>query len=195
MRQHASELRAGCLALSEGGHGYDAAAGRVDNAYRRMRRLDSARHSPADARAAAVELVAALHAATATVTSALRLLDARAPNPRHRLRRVPRATRSVPPDVAAWSAELVRLTRIGVWLRRATLDDPGVHVPATVRVADYAATGPRVPGLGFDIGGADHLADPQIGVDLHAIVDGRGTASYLATSSSRDETPLTGKAA
>jgi hypothetical protein len=83
--------------------------------------------------------------------------------------------RSVPPDVAAWSAELMRLTQIGVWLRRTTLDDPGVHVPATVLVANYAATGPHIPGLEFEAEDDVRSREPRIGVDLQRIVD-RDTA-------------------
>lgn len=196
MRHHAPGPAAARLAFIQVANGYNATRARVDDAYRRMRELDSVRHSPADARAAADELAAALRVATATVTSALRLLDRRAPIPRHRLHRRPRATRSVPSDVAAWSAELVRLTRIGVWLRRTTLDDPGVHVPTTVRVVDYAARGPRIPGLGFDTRKAAQVPDPQIGVDLQAIIDSTCTASSAtATLSRTDDMPVTCKAA
>jgi hypothetical protein len=161
-----------------------------------MREFETARLAPSDARAAADDLGTALRAATVTVMSMLRLLDSRAPVPRHRLHRRPKATRSVPADVAAWSAELVRLTEIGVWLRRTTLDEPGVHVPATVRVANYAAIGPHIPGLGFDTGEADQTLDRRIGVDLQTLVDSTCTASSAgATSCRTDDMPVTGKAA
>jgi hypothetical protein len=196
MRHHAADEAAARLVLTEVANDYDATRARVDNTYRRMRELETARHTPADARAVADELAAELRAATVTVTSTLRLLDSRAPVPRHRLHRRANATRSVPPDVAAWSAELVRLTQIGAWLRRTTLDDPGVHVPATVRVASYAAIGPHIPGLGFDTDKAEHVRDRRIGVDLQAIVDSAAISSSVSATSARiDDMPVTGKAA
>lgn len=163
--------------LAEVTEGYDATRAWVEEAHRRMRALDSARHAPADARAAADELAGALRMATLTVMSALHLLDSSAPVPRHGQHRRLKATRSVPSDVAAWEAELVRLTQIGVWLRRTTLDDPGIHVPATVRVADYAAIGPHIPGLGCATDKAVHVHDRRIGVDLQAVIDGEGGVS------------------
>ena len=196
MRHRTADESSARLVFTEVATGYDATRARVDNAYRRMRELDSARHAPADARAAAEELDAALRAATVTVASTLRLLDSHAQAPRHRWHRRRKATRSVPPDVAAWSTELVRLTQIGVWLRRATLENLGVHVPTTVRVANSGAIGPHIPGLGFDTDKAAHLRDARIGVDLQASVDSAGiSSSAAARPSGADDMPVTAKAA
>lgn len=175
MRNHTTDEVSTHPAVAEIAAGYDATRARVDKAYRRMREIEAAGHAPADARTTSYELLAALREATAMAASALRLLERRAPAPHHRLRRHPKATRSVPPEVAAWSAELVRLTQIGVWLRRTTLDDPGVHVPTTVQVANYAATGPHMPGLEFETEADARSLEPRIGVDLQTIVD-RDTA-------------------
>lgn len=149
---------------------YDATRARVDDAYHRMRDLESARHLPADARAAARELTAALREAMDTVTRAL-LSEPSASAPRRRWRRR-QATRSVSPDVAAWSAELVRLTRISAWLRRTTLDDLGVHVPMTPCIDDYTATGPDIPGLRVATDVAGDCDGARIGLDLGATLDG-----------------------
>jgi hypothetical protein len=151
--------------------GYAAARRRVDDAYRRMQQVEAAGHTPADARAAAYALTAALREATAAVTAALRRLDSRPPAARHRLDRRPTATRSDSPDVAALSAELVRLAQIGWWLRRTTLDDPGVHVPTTLRVASYAATSPDVAGLDCEPELDRNAPERLIGVDLTTAVD------------------------
>lgn len=120
---------------------------RVDAAHERMRKVSADRHRPADARQAAAELTVALRDATAAV---------------HALE---------PPAVRPWSAELVRLAEIGVWLRRTTLDDLGVHIPTVVRVGSYAANGPRIAGLAFGAADSVRLREPRIGVDLQATVD------------------------
>ena len=174
MRHDASNDVATGTVITEIETEYDAARARVEAALRRMRAIEAAGHAPADARAASDELAVALREATVTVSLALRLLDARAPAAHRRLRGRPKATRSVPSDVAAWSSELVRLTQIGVWLRRVTLDDLGVHVPKTVRVANYAATGPHIPGVDFGSPAVADARGPLIGIDLPAVIDGVG---------------------
>ena len=195
MRHDASNEIATRTVITEIETGYDAARARVDKAYQRMREIEAAQHAAADARTTSYELFAALRQATAMAASALRLLDARTPAPRRGLHRHPKATRSVPADVAAWSAELVRLTQIGVWLRRTTLDDPGVHVPATVRVANYAATGPHTPGLEFEAEVDARSREARIGVDLQMIVDRERAASGTpSTSPDTDDVPITGTA-
>jgi hypothetical protein len=153
--------------------GYVAERAHVDAAHTKMRALAAAPHAPAEARLAAQELTDALRQATTTILCVLRLLEPASPA-RHRLPRRRLATRSVPADMAAWSAELLRLTQIGVWLRRTTLDELGVHVPTSVRVGSRAANGPHIAGMIADpddlVG--DTMHEPRIGVDLQAVVDG-----------------------
>lgn len=150
----------------------------VDTSFVRMRAVTAGRHTPADARRAANDLAAALRTATATATEALRLTAPAAHRPRRRLRRHRRASLDVPAPLRAWSAELVRLTRIAVWLRRETLDDLGVHVPTVVRVGSLAAIGPHIPGMGAEpaarAGGP--AEEPRIGLDLAAVVDSQAKA-------------------
>ncbi|HET7311170.1 MAG TPA: hypothetical protein VFJ17_07580 [Mycobacteriales bacterium] len=153
---------------------YLAARRRVDDAYRRMSALEARPHRPADARLAAAELTRALRAATAAAARALQVPDSMsgaAPRPGRRART---ATGGAAPASGFWAAELVRLTEIGVWLRRASLDDLGVHVPASVRVGSRAANGPHIAGLVADPDDlvAATLHEPWIGVDLLEVVDG-----------------------
>jgi hypothetical protein len=150
---------------------YAAHRDRVAAAADRMPELRARRHTPAEARRAATALTVALRDATAVVVHALQLSGSPAPlRPRPRWRR-PTANRTAPPAVRQWSAELLRLSEIGVWLRRTTLDDPGVHVPTVVRVGNYAATFPHVAGLGFGADDDTQASAPHIGVDLQAAVD------------------------
>lgn len=193
MRHHTADEVATRPRITEITAGYDATQVRVDAAYRRMRQIEAAGHAPADARTAADELASALREATATVISALRLLETRTPAPYRRLHRHPKATRSVSSDVVAWSAELMRLTQIGVWLRRTTLDDPGVHVPATVRVANYAAKGPHIAGLESEAEDDVRSREPRIGVDLQTILDNEyAAATTEATPPDTGDVPVTG---
>lgn len=150
---------------------YDVRRARVDTAHRRMQEITSVRHAPIDARQAAVELDAALREATRTAAEALRSAGPIDTDPRRLLRRR-KATRGVAPLVRLWSIELLRLSEIAVWLRRTTLDDPGVHLPATVRVADYAAIGPHIAGVGFDNDATVGYRVPRIGVALEEVIDG-----------------------
>jgi hypothetical protein len=136
-----------------------------------MREITSVRHAPIDARQAAVELDAALREATSAAAEALRSAEPIGSRPRRHLRRR-KATRGVVPLVRLWSIELLRLSEIAVWLRRTTLDDPGVHLPATVRVADYAAIGPHIAGVGFDNDATVGYRVPRIGVALEEVIDG-----------------------
>lgn len=159
------------LALAELARGYDAERSRVDAAHQRMRAITAVPHPPAQAREAARELTTALRAATATVSRTVQAATLTIPPaPRHQLGRR-KADRSVPPAVRPWSAELVRLAEISVWLRRVTLDDPGVHLPRTVRVANYAAKGPHIAGLDFGNQAADRPGGPRIGIDFAAVID------------------------
>lgn len=150
---------------------YDVRRARVDTAHRRMRAITSVGHAPIDARQAAVELDAALREATSAAAEALRSAEPIEDRPRRHLRRR-KATRAVAPLVRLWSIELLRLSEIAVWLRRTTLDDPGVHLPATVRVADYAAIGPHIAGVGFDNDATVGYRVPRIGVALEEVIDG-----------------------
>ncbi len=183
------ERKAAVLAALDVGYAADRA--RVEASYRRMRDVTAAPHTPADARQAANELTVALRQATATVTRALRIAEpTTAPSLRHPARRRRRATRAIPAGVQPWSAELVRLTDIGMWLIRTTLDDPGVHVAHTVRVGSRAANGPHIAGMVFEPDDlvAATLHEPRIGVDLQAIIDGclpRSTATTAATAAAR----------
>jgi hypothetical protein len=146
----------------------------VNACYRQMCAITTRRHAPAEARQAGTRLEAALRAATATATEALPLAAQAEPR-QGRLRRHHRRSRDAPPAAGrVWSAELVRLSRIGVWLRRETLDDLGVHVPTVVRVSSLAAIGPHIAGMGA----APAVPRPavaetaRIGVDLAAEIDG-----------------------
>ncbi|HWB65781.1 MAG TPA: hypothetical protein VG708_03005 [Mycobacteriales bacterium] len=157
---------------------YAAEHARVDVTYQAMRELMSAPHPAPQAQQAARDLTLALRAATEAVARRLQAVTS-APTPvaRHRWQRR-RSDRVVSAETRAWSAELVRLAEIGVWLRRATLDDLAVHVPTIVRVANYAATGPHIAGMGF---GAHSTAGERcIGVDLTAIVDAAGRTGLAA---------------
>lgn len=123
--------------------------GRVDTAYQQMQTLVSTRHSPAEARRAAAELSVALRDATAAAVQVLRL--AQLPPPASPGRRRWRPTSPADPAaVRALSTELVRLSEVAGWLRRTTLDDPGVRLPAAVRVVSRAASGPHMAGLDFE---------------------------------------------
>jgi hypothetical protein len=168
---------------------YAAHRDRVAAATDRMRELCARRHTPAEARPAATALTVALRDATAVVVHALRLAGPPAPlRPRRRWRR-PTANRTAPPAVRQWSAELLRLSEIGVWLRRTTLDDPGVHVPTVVRVANYAATFPHVAGLGFGADDDTQASTPHIGVDLQATIDNIDNIDRLQAASSPPAVP------
>lgn len=155
---------------------YDAEKRRVDEARRRMLRLTAAPHRAAEVRAAADELTRALRGATALANRALQEAGTTAAAP-SRLsglcRRHRKATRTVPPAIGFWTAELLRLADVQVWLRRETLDDLGVHLPAAVRVGSRAANGPRIAGLVAEPDDlvAATLHQPCIGVDLQATVD------------------------
>lgn len=145
---------------------------RVDAAHQRMQTLVSTRHSPADARQAAAELSAALRDATTAAVQGLRLAQSTPPPSPGGWRRRP-ALHIDPTAVRGWSRELVRLSEIAGWLRRTTLDDPGVHVPATEQVATRAATGPRIAGLDFEPADPTETPEvrPRIGLDLKDIID------------------------
>jgi len=197
MRSHTSEQGTAGRALAGLSTAFVAERARVDAAHTRMRALATAPHAPAEARVAAQELTEALRQATATVARALRLFEPVLPA-RHWLPRRRLATRSVSADMASWSAELVRLTHIGVWLRRATLDDLGVHVPTAVRVGSRAANGPHIAGMVADPDDlvADTMHEPRIGVDLQAIVDGRANLhAPTAAAPSLTDASTTAKAA
>ncbi|HVA59027.1 MAG TPA: hypothetical protein VNG13_00635 [Mycobacteriales bacterium] len=157
-------------AISLGGD-YAAHQARVNETERRMRAITGRPHTPAEARVAAHDLTLALREATAAVAAALQATEPGPAPPHHRPRH---ATRAVPAEIRTWSAELFRLTDIGVWLRRTTLDDLGVHLPATVRIGSRAASGPHNPGLDFEPADlvAATLHQPRIGVDLPAAIDG-----------------------
>jgi len=156
---------------------YESARTRVHAAYGKMRTALQPSYGPVDTRAAATELAEALRDATTAAVEYLRRLQEEEPRQR-RGRRRRKATRAVSADVAAWSAELLRLTQISVWLRRATLDQPGVHIPTTVEFGDHAATGRDAVPVVAD---SDRLTPSGssgrlIGnVDLRAIVDGYAT--------------------
>lgn len=151
---------------------YDGERARVVAAHRRMRDLVGAVHAPADARAAAVELTAALRDATSTAARAVRLADP-GPTSRGRLRHCRKAVGVFPAAARPWTAELVRLADLDGWLRRTTLDELGVHVPAAVRVGSRAASGPHIAGLVAEPDDlvAATLHEPRIGVDLWAVID------------------------
>lgn len=132
---------------------YQPRRARVDVAAARLRTVNARMHRPDEARTRAGELTAALREASGFVARALGRLG---------------------PDAQPWGAELVRLAELGVWLRRTTMDDLGVGVPAAVRVGSRAASGPHVAGLEADPPDlvAATLHQPWIGVSLRDVVDG-----------------------
>lgn len=166
------------LALADLASGYQAERSRVDAAHERLRAVTAVPHPPAQAREAARELTIALRDATDAASRALQAAALAEPRPRRHLRRR-KADRSVPATVRPWSVELVRLAEIGVWLRRTALDDTGVQLPKTVRVANYAAIGPHIAGLDFGNQAADPPGGPRIGIDLAATID--ATSSLRCT--------------
>lgn len=178
--QHSPDVTTGTPAARALEPVYAAHRACVDHAYQRLQTILAGRHGPVQERQAAVELTAALREATTTAAQLLwqTQTPAAPPHGRWRHRHVRRVAS---PAVARWSSELVRLSQIGVWLRRTTLDDLGVHVPSTIRVGNYAANGPHIAGLGFSAGDFAEVHEPRIGVDLPAIVDGadRQTATTL----------------
>lgn len=161
----------GNTALSELAREHEAARARVDEAHHRMLVIAAVPHPPLQARGAARELTTALSVATDIVVRALHAAALGTPTSSPGRLRRRRADRSVPAAVRPWSAELVRLAEIGVWLRRTTLDDTGVSLPMTVRVADYAAKGPHIAGLDFGNQAAPRPGGPRIGIDLAAAID------------------------
>ena len=158
------------FALAELANRYQAERSRLDAAQRRMRQIEAVPHTPAQAREAARDLSVALRRATADATRIRQaaMPTSVRPNRRH-LRR--KADRGVPPAVLPWSAELRRLAEIDLWLQWVTLDDKGVHLPETARVANYAAIGPHIAGLDFGNQAADQPGRPRIGIDLMAAID------------------------
>jgi hypothetical protein len=173
---------------------YEAYRARVDGARRRMQTILGGPPAPADVRQAAAELSIALHDATTAVAQLLRQSQTPPAPPSVRWRRR-HASRASTPFVARWSAELVRLSDMAVWLRRTTLDDLGVHLPTTVRVGNYAANGPRIAGLGFGTGDLAELHLPRIGVDLPAVVDGVDSVHRDPSPSAAAAVPAVPKAA
>jgi hypothetical protein len=148
--------------------------GRVRREHQQMQTLMSRPHSPAAEREQAQKLTLALHQATQSAAMALRLIE-RTPGPIHGKRRRRRAARAISAAMQPWSSELMQLSEIEVWLRRTTMDDLGVAVPITVRVGSYAATGPRIPGLGFGSNDVDPTHEPRIGIALRDVIDGVDT--------------------
>lgn len=149
---------------------YNAERRTLDDAECRLRAIIAVRHAPSQARAAVRDLTAALVGATTTATRALEAAAITVSPPRHHPAH-PKADRSVPAAVRAWSAELVRLAELGAWARRTALDDTGVVLPKAVRVSNYAAKGPHIAGMDFGNQPADEPGGPRIGIDLMAAVD------------------------
>jgi hypothetical protein len=147
---------------------------RVRREHEQMQTLVSRPHSPAAAREQAQKLSLALHQATQTAATALRLIEDTSVATQGK-RRQRRAAGAVSAAIQPWSSELMQLSEIEVWLRRTTMDDLGVAVPITVRVGSYAATGPRIPGLGFGSNDVDPTHEPRIGIVLRDVIDGVAT--------------------
>lgn len=162
---------------------YAADQARVDAAFERMCAVLVERHLPAEARRVAAELSMALREATATANRAMRLDETA--TPRRGLLPHRRATDDLPVLARPWSAEIARLSAMVVWLRRQTLNDPGVRVPTTVQIGSRAASGPHIAGLVAEPASliAETLSEPRIGVDERAVVDGapsHGAPSHCA---------------
>jgi len=168
---------------------YEAYRARVAHAHQRMQTISGCVHAPADARQAESELTAALREASTSAAQLLRQAQTPTAVPPRRWRHR-HASRAAKPAADRWSSELVRLSEIADWLWRTTRDDLGVHLPTTVRVGTYAATGPHIAGLDFGTGDLAELHQPRIGVDLRAIIDrvdqdpttGSGAAAVLAAA-------------
>jgi hypothetical protein len=144
MRHRASDLKpseASAVAIAAV---YQRRLLQVDHAYQKLQAALISGHEPALTRQLSVELASALREATAVASRALALLQPQAAAP-GRWRR-PKATRTVSADTRRWSVELVRLSRMTVWLRRTTLDELGVHVAAVTPSPRWMTTPPaRLP--------------------------------------------------
>jgi hypothetical protein len=132
------------LAPQDRASGYEAERSRVDAAHQRLRAITAVPHRPAQAREAARELTIALRDATDAASRALQAATLTDRPQRQHLRHH-KADRSVPAAVGAWSAELVQLAEIGVWLRRTALDDTGAQLPQTVRGSASTWRQPSTP--------------------------------------------------
>ena len=91
-------------------------------------------------------------------------------------RRICRRTLPVPPPLdnaaaQAWNDELRQLRDLRERLRFRALDDPRCRVPATVRVATRAATGPLLRGLRVEEHRATLPAGNGMGIDLAPVID------------------------
>ncbi len=132
----------------------------VDESLHRLQVILAGSHSPSQTRAAYAR---AEHALMAAIHSRSAAPSVTATN---------RATAVGGAGVDATAQ--VRLAEVLERLRFASLDEPGVYVPTTVRVRSHAATGPHLPGLDFDP--HDPLDGPPggftgMGIDLAATVD------------------------
>ena len=83
----------------------------------------------------------------------------------------------------AWHGELQRLRDLRERLRFRALDDPRGRMPATVRVATRAATGPQLPGLRVEEHRASLPAGNGMGIDLAAALDRVSSADRSAPPS------------
>jgi len=66
----------------------------------------------------------------------------------------------------------VRRSHTAISDKRSNSMDHSRTSGATVRVADYAAIGPHIAGLGFDHDAAVSYRLPRVGVALEQVVDG-----------------------
>jgi hypothetical protein len=71
----------------------------------------------------------------------------------------------------AWTTDLWRLRDLRERLRFRALDDPRFSMPATVRVATRAATGPELRGLRVDEHRGTYPPGHGMGIDLAAVHD------------------------
>jgi hypothetical protein len=83
----------------------------------------------------------------------------------------------------AWHGELRRLRDLRECLRFRALDDPRGRMPATVRVATRAATGPQLRGLRVEEHRASLPAGNGIDIDLAAALDRVSSADRSAPQS------------
>lgn len=146
-------------AVAEAGPAPDRTSLReVDESLRRLQVVLAGGHSPDRARAAYGQAEQALVAAIRSRSAAATATDS--------------ATAVGGAGVGATAQ--VRLAEVLERLRFASLDQPGVHVPTTVRVRSHAATGPHIPGMDFDphdpLDGAPG-GFTGMGIDLAATVD------------------------
>jgi hypothetical protein len=174
MRHRASEHEPSETPPVAGDAVYQQRLLQVEHAYQNMLAAVASGNDPAVTRRCSGELASALREAATTASRALALLRVPAAAPTGRRRH--KATRTVSPEIRRWSVELVRLSRIAVWLRRTTLDELGVHLAAVTSSPKWMAATPHVDNSSLNVGSDIGRASP---------IEMKTTASMPVSAASR----------